>query len=370
MKGIIDGVDFVTIEAERYWNFPSGYKGDPKTEIKNMILSNTYLGAIKKDGAYERFVKDEDGNMMLISRTESVTGEPIDKIGHVPHLHTFFDQLPNGTCLLGELYFPNRPGSRHVTTIMGCLEEKAIQRQENEKLYYYIFDIWAWEGKSFLSMRAEDRFEEIKLGWRAYPGTYVEWARYEKGMELLSLLYQARAEGEEGIVITRAASMPEPGKRTSRKTLKIKKEIENDIDCFLTGRFKEATRDYTGDYIENWSYWRNIKTNEKVQGSYFEEYANGGPYEPITKKYFNGWPAAVEIAVVDEEKKLHVLGWVGNLTDEIKAQIATNPSNFKLKVVQISAMDFDPESERFRHSKIIQWREDKKWTECQYSQVK
>ena len=105
-----------------------------------MILSGSYLGAIKKDGAYERFIKDEDGNMMLISRTESVTGEPIDKISFVPQLNEFFKALPVGTCLLGELYFPKKPGSRYVTTIMGCLEEKALARQqEGEALHYYIF---------------------------------------------------------------------------------------------------------------------------------------------------------------------------------------------------------------------------------------
>ena len=54
----------------------------------------------------------------------------------------------------------------------------------------------------------------------------------KKGEALLQLMYRSRAEGEEGIVITKASSFPEPGKRTSRKTLKIKKEIENDIDCF------------------------------------------------------------------------------------------------------------------------------------------
>ena len=138
----------------------------------------------------------------------------------------------------------------------------------------------------------------------------------------------------------------------------------------LTGRFKEATKEYTGGYIENWQYWWNIKDSARVQGSYFEEYSCGGPYEPITKNYFNQWPGAVEIAVVDEQGKAQILGWVSNLTDAMKAQIAADPESFKYKVVQISAMDFDPETARFRHSKIIQWREDKKWKECQYNQIR
>lgn len=371
MKGRIEGFDFLNSDAERYWSFPATFKGDKKVEIKNMILSGSYLGAIKKDGAYERFIKDEDGNMMLISRTESVTGEPIDKISFVPQLNEFFKALPVGTCLLGELYFPKKPGSRYVTTIMGCLEEKALARQqEGEALHYYIFDIWAWGGESFMKTSAEFRFNKIDEVRQNYGCPYVQWAQYEKGEALLQLMYRSRAEGEEGIVITKASSFPEPGKRTSRKTLKIKKEIENDIDCFLTGRFKEATKEYTGGYIENWQYWWNIKDSARVQGSYFEEYSCGGPYEPITKNYFNQWPGAVEIAVVDEQGKAQILGWVSNLTDAMKAQIAADPESFKYKVVQISAMDFDPETARFRHSKIIQWREDKKWKECQYNQIR
>lgn len=371
MKGYINGFDFLNADAEKYWSFAATYKGNKQDDIRNMIMSNQYMGAIKKDGAYERFIKDEDGNMMLISRTDSVKGEPIDKINHVPHLKPFFDSLPSGTCLLGELHFPNKPGSRYVTTVMGCLEEKAIQRQEDgEKLHYYIFDMWAYNGNSLMKEAAEKRFIGLMNASALYKYNNVEWARYHSGQSLYDLMFQAREDGEEGIVITKKDSFPEPGKRTSRKTLKIKKEIENDIDCFLTGRFKESTREYTGDCIETWAYWWDIKHSKRVAGPYYDEYQAGGPYEPITKNYFNQWASSAEIAVLDEQGKIRVLGWVSNLTDNIKEEISQNPESFKYRVVQISAMDFDPESNRFRHSKIHQWRDDKSWKDCSYSQIK
>ena len=34
--GIIDGIDFVNLPAEKYWSFPKSYKGDPKEETKSI----------------------------------------------------------------------------------------------------------------------------------------------------------------------------------------------------------------------------------------------------------------------------------------------------------------------------------------------
>ena len=56
--GLIDNVDFFELEAEKYWSFPKSYKGDPKADVRNFILSGNYIGSRKMDGAYYRFVKD------------------------------------------------------------------------------------------------------------------------------------------------------------------------------------------------------------------------------------------------------------------------------------------------------------------------
>ena len=39
MSIIIDGIDFENLEAEKYWSFPSTYKGNKQEEMKNMIFS-------------------------------------------------------------------------------------------------------------------------------------------------------------------------------------------------------------------------------------------------------------------------------------------------------------------------------------------
>lgn len=75
MYGYIDGIDFHNLDAEKYWTFAKSYKGNSKEETEYMIKSGNYVGSLKQDGHYARFIKDEDGNMMLQGRSKSVSGE-------------------------------------------------------------------------------------------------------------------------------------------------------------------------------------------------------------------------------------------------------------------------------------------------------
>ena len=140
MKGFIDGIDFHSLPAQKYWSMPASWAPERKQqEVKSAIFSGEYVGARKIDGAFYKFVKDEDGNMELLGRSKSVNGDYLNKIEWVPQLRSFFNTLPKGTCLIGEIYFPHNEGSNHVTTIMGCLKDKAIARQEaGEKPRYVL----------------------------------------------------------------------------------------------------------------------------------------------------------------------------------------------------------------------------------------
>lgn len=375
MFGYIDGVDFSTIEPEKYWSFPATFKGNKTEEIRKLIMSDRYYGAEKKDGYYERFVKDEDGNIMIVSRvgTSKSSGKLVNKIGHVPHLHDFFNSLPNGTCFLGEIYFENLPGSKNITTIMGCLEKKAIERQKDEKLSYYIFDIWAWNGKSMLSSPAKERFELVeKLRKTVLVKKYefVEVAEYKSGYHLFDLMEVVREKDGEGIVITDGSSLPEPGKRTSWKTLKIKKELDNPIDVFLTGNYKTANKDYKGKEIVSWKYWENTRTGDKLEGEYYNDYFRGEAVIPVNKLYFYGWASSIEYACYDPiNDKIIPLGWISNIPDSIKADIAENQEKYRNKVILVNAMEADVQAKTFRHAKIEEWREDIPWTDCTLDKV-
>ena len=127
MYGFIDGYDFGEMEAMKYYAPPSTWSDEKKRDnARTKIYSGDWYGAEKKDGYFAKLIKDEDSNIILYSRSRGVNGKFADKHEWVPHLQPFFDSLPNGACLLGELYLPSQPGSKNITTIMGCLKEKAI----------------------------------------------------------------------------------------------------------------------------------------------------------------------------------------------------------------------------------------------------
>lgn len=368
---IIDNVDFHELPAQKYWSFPSGYKKDSKAETQNMIFSGDYVGARKMDGAFYKFIKDENGNMELIGRSKSVKGDYIDKIEWVPQLHEFFNSLPNGTCLLGELYFPEKEGSSNVTTIMGCLPQKARDRQEKGmKLHYYIFDVLAFNGESLYQKNIEDRITylyDINIIRNTNYNEYINIAKYYEGKELWNHLQETLNVGGEGVVITKKGTCYQPGKRPARQTLKVKKELHETIDCFFTGHATAPTKEYTGKEIETWQYWLNERTNEKLNGEYYKEYFNGAPLIPITKPYFNGWAGSLEIGVIKNDKVVPI-GYLSGLSDEIKA----NYKDYKGKVIEVGAMEVLYNNEKFsglRHAKLVNFRPDLTIKDCTWEKI-
>jgi hypothetical protein len=300
----------------------------------------------------------------------------------VPHLQPFFDALPNGTCLLGELYFPSQPGSRNVTTIMGCLKEKAIARQEKgEKLHFYVFDFLACRGVNLVNIEAETRFNNIKILFDEHMPkcNYVSYAEYKSGKELWLMLQEILARDDEGVVITHKDGLYEPGKRPSKTTLKIKKELKQTIDCFFTGVGSAPTKIYTGKEIETWKYWENQMTGNKMNAEMYKEYAAGCPIVPITKGYYNGWAGSLEIAVLKHkpgskckindivyvDTEVFPIGWLSGLPDEMKAE----PKKYAFKPIEVNAMEIDLYYCTLRHGKMIGWRKDLSITDCTYEKI-
>ena len=362
---IIDNVDFHELPAQKYWSFPSGYKKDSKAETQAMIFSGDYVGARKMDGAFYKFIKDENGNMELIGRSKSVKGDYIDKIEWVPQLHEFFNSLPNGTCLLGEIYFPEKEGSSNVTTIMGCLPQKARDRQEKgAKLYYYVFDVLAYNGESLYQKNIEERVTclgYINMFINANP--YIVLARYYEGKELWNHLQETLNNGGEGVVITKKGTCYQPGKRPARQTLKVKKELHETIDCFFTGHAAPPTKEYTGKEIENWKFWEDIRTGQKLEGQLYMDFYDGKSITPVTKPYFYGWAGSLEIGVVKGDKVVPI-GWLSGLADEIKA----NWQEYKGKCIEVTAMEV-LETGGLRHAKLLNFRPDLNIKECTWEKI-
>jgi ATP-dependent DNA ligase len=361
---ILNNIDFCELEPMRYWQPPASWTEEKKkTETRNRIFSGEWLGSEKKDGYFCKLIKTNEGETVLQSRSRGVNGEFPNKYEWVPHLNPLFEALPNGTCLLGELYLPNRTGSKNVTTILGCLKEKALARQENEKLYLYIFDILEWEGQSYLNKCAEDRFDEINSLARAYPFEYVEYAQYFDGNDLWELLGSVLGSGGEGIVMTRKRSIYQPGKRPSKDCHKVKKEIANTIDCVVIGA-NPPTKEYTGKNLPEWEYFVNTITNEKLPiGKHYREYYNGAPITPVSKNWYKNMAGSLRLGLVNGDKVIY-FGDLGGLTYEV----LENWEKYKGKVCEVSAMEIT-EDHKLRHPKFVCWREDKQPSECTISQV-
>jgi hypothetical protein len=363
---MIDGFDFGQMEAMKYYSISKSYKGNKTEKAKYMTLSGDYIGARKMDGVFSLIIKDMDGNFYMRGRNTNVNGDYADKVDWIPHIIDELKEIPNGTALLGEIYFKDDEGSRKVTTILGCLLEKALQRQEKGKrLHFYCFDVLAYDGKSLIETPIEVRTGQYLT--KISSNDYIEVAEYLEGEDLWNLFIDTIAIGGEGIVITQKDCHYLCGKRTAWKTLKLKKELEDGIDCFLSGRYKEATKLYTGKDVDNWQLWSSEKTGEKLEGKYYTDYMNGKPIVPVTKNYFYGWAGSVELAAYDKENdRIIPIGYVSGVTDEVKKGIVQNNEEWKYKCCVATCMELEHIDGNFsmRHPRLVRFRDDKNWQDC------
>ena len=364
-KSYIGKIDFHNLEAMKYWQPPSSWSDDKKkTETRNRIFSGEWVGARKMDGAFYKFVKDDEGNMELLGRSKGVGGDYLNKIEWVPQIQPFFDALPNGTCLLGELVFPNNEGSRNTTTIMGCLKEKAIFRQQNIKpLHYYVFDVLAFNGQIGYDRPMKERVKLLEKISEVYHYDCVDFAKYFRGNELWNQLQFILAAGGEGIVITHEDALYEPGKRPSKTTLKVKKELQQSIDCVIIG-VNPPTMEYTGKEIETWPYWYNTKEAKRISGNLYKDYSMGATIVPVTKNWFYGWAGSIKLGLYDDRKMVHI-GDLSGVTEEIKE----NWRDYVGAVIEVSGMEIMADTYGIRHPKMLGFREDKAPSECKIEQL-
>ena len=362
--GMIDNYNFKEMNPMRYWAPPASWSFEKKKETTQArIFSGDWWGAEKKDGYFCKIVKDEDGEIGLYSRSRNVNGEYPEKHEWVPQLNSFFDWLPNGSCVLGELYLPSKPGSSNITTLLGCLKDKCIARQEKgEKLHLYVFDVLAFEGESIYKRPILERIEALSDMAADYgkEDEFVHFATYVSGSELWTQLQTILANGGEGMVITRAGAPYQPDKRPSKDCQKVKKELQENIDCFFTGRGTPPTRLYSGKEIETWKYWQNMRTGDKIEGLMYEDYKNGVALEPITKPYFHGWSGSLEIGVL-KDGEVYPIGFLSGLADEIKADAWGQ----RMKCIEVTAMEILPTG-GIRHAKLERFRPDLAPTDCTY----
>ena len=368
MYGVINGINWVEINPMKYWSFTASTPIEKRRETINAaIFGGEYIGALKVDGYYERLVKDEDGNCFLIARSRNVKGEVVNKIEWLPHINPWLESLPNGTCLLCECYLPGNEGSKNITSLLGCLKEKAIQRQKTTPLHLYVFDVMAFEGTNFNKTHYEDRAKMVKYIGDHFKSDYVEYAEFYEGKELWEKISEYLGSGREGVVIMRKDAIVYDKRTPARVSIKIKKEIQQTIDCFFTGRATAPTMMYSGKEIETWPYWLDQITGQHVEGEYYKKYHDGASLVPVTKPYFYRWAGSLEIGVL-KNGKVEPIGFLSGVTDDIKA----NFKEYAMKPIEVTCMEITQNASGgygLRHAKMLGFRDDLTVEDCSWEKV-
>ena len=337
----------------------------------------TWFAQLKKDGALYMYVKGLGGENYLFGRTVSKkTGLLTEKSANVPHIIEAFHDIPNGTILLGEVYYPGKT-SKDVTSIMGCLPQKAIERQNGSygPIHYYVYDVLGYNGTSLLKYDNWTRYQvtrkifekkiiilkwdEGQYGIKVYPN-YIELAAAVEE-EIYPAIGKALSAGEEGMVVKKKTGMYEPGKRPM--TMLKAKQVDY-IDAVIIG-FKDPVKEYTGKEIESWGFWQNPETGMFVHGLYY-----GKGYIPVTKHFYYGWKNAIEIGAYDDSGNLCSIGTIASgLTDYIREDMTIRPERYLDKVVEIQCMMKDNNEKTLRHGFFMRIREDKNPKDCKLKDI-
>ena len=365
MEIYIDNYDFFNMQAEKYLKLPKNK--DPKVEIKKAVFNGDYFAARKIDGNWASIIKDMEGNLHMRGRSETVNGGYTDKIDWIPYVSQELENLPKGTVLIGEIFLPKNEKSRAVTTIMGCLLEKSLKRQEDEdkRIHFYVFDCLTYNGKNIMNEPIERRvhhYLDYELLDILSNNKYVHLATYYEGQELWDYIAKVLAQGGEGVVLQSKNAPYEPNKRKAWKTIKVKKEIENEIDLFITGKWMPSTHLYTGKQIEDWTFWEHSRTGEKMNGHFYQDYNEGATIVPITKGWYYGWAGSIQLGAINEKGEEVEIAWISNVTEDIKKRIITGELNHQ--VVKVQAMEIEKDSGKLRHGKIVEFRNDINYTDC------
>lgn len=334
-------MDYFTSEPMKYWACSSTMTPEAKKrKLEQLAASGDYLFGLKTDGNWSRAVITKERNALQtrgISVTTKTYGEIQDKV-------TFWNAVLNvewlgPTVILGEVFLPGAI-DKDVGSILRCLAPKAFARQKDNPLRWRIFDVLALDGKDMMHEKFENRIKYIPEVVQRINSPLVEGVTYyEMDETFFDRMGEIFAAGGEGAVCYRKDSLYEPGKRGPHAwdTVKVKQEISSEIDAFISG-IVDGEKLYTGKDLATWQLWENQRTGEKVAGSYFGEYQLGGAYIPVTKNYFNDWPAAIQVSVYDKLGNEVPLCKVSGLTEEFKSSLRDEPERWYGCPVTIGGM--------------------------------
>jgi len=304
--------DFAMMEAMKYYNNET-----PSVKRNDMLndKDGQYVATEKHDGDWSMCIHYSKGHNLIRSRSISkVTGVYGDYTEKVPHLVEEMDKWPDNTVVLAELCFEKYgTNANTVGTILRCLPAKAVERQKENPLYAYVFDILMYDGQDLTQVGYFTRIVEwARLVSVRYnnddlnPFYFRRTAIFHGGIDFQEAADEIIAVGGEGVVIQRQDNAYWPGTRTAWKTLKLKQSLpEMELKVIAT---LEPNKRYEGDCIDTWPYWEIFSgqnsedpdSGELEAIYYLEEVGpevdrNIIPGEPVTKPYFFHWMNGIRV---------------------------------------------------------------------------
>jgi ATP-dependent DNA ligase len=317
---------FSNMEPMKYYEADASHN-----KAKEMINNkdDKFIAMEKRDGEWCRAIIHEDGVLLQSRSVSKVTGTYGDKTELVPHIvQELKNSYPSGTVLLGELAFIDyNTTSKDVGTILRCKAPKAIERQKENPLFFFPFDMLAYNYNDYVDMDFEERYfrlEETINPDRKYIHKIKDADCHQNFMDFADFIWWA---GGEGIVIMRKDAPYQPGKRTSWMSLKVKKKL-GDLDAQVIG-FIEPNKAYEGTELENWKYF----IDENGNPADLTKMIDYGTLTPVTKPYYYGWKNGVIVNYNGKEIRV-----TSGLTDRDREWLASDEADYMLSRGELIAI--------------------------------
>ena len=358
--------DFAMLPPMKYYN--SEAESIKRTEMIE-DKDNLYIATEKHDGDWGMFIHYSKGNNLIRSRSISkVTGVYGDYTAKVPHLVAEMDNWPDNTVVLAELCFKEYgTNANTVGTILRCLPPKAIERQKDNPLYAFIFDVLMYDDCDLTEMHYDERI--IVYGWLVRDNYFQRTAIFHDGIDFAEAADEIISAGGEGVVIQRKDNPYMPGTRTAWKTLKLKQSMpEMELKVIAT---IEPKRLYEGDFPETWPYLEVFGQSIDKDGKWHETHYMWEMVEedrpvvdgvyitdvvPVTKPYYYGWMNGITV-----EYNGVTCDVTSGLTDEDREWLATMDAQEMIRngdlYAVVKAMQTN-DLGRLRHPYVVRLRND------------
>ena len=290
-----------------------------------------------------------DGCHYLCYGGRFLSTDNVEKTDNYPHLRDFFFALGMSNIILdGEINYPGKT-SQFCTRVTGAASDVAVAFQRNYgEIHYTMWDILRTPKGTWLLnvpyIKRRAILEEFYKRYIAdtYMANYIHLTR-STAVGKKQFFEEIIQSGLEGCVLKHNNSLYTMGKKPMWQWMKLKQK--DTADLFVSG-YKDCTVEYTGKQVEAWPYWREIN----------------GILKPVTKDYYMGWIGALELSAYVDGVVTKICTCSG-LNEQLKAEIAANPSAYIGKVCKISYME-KTEAGYPRHPRFEMFHESKLAQEC------